>query len=161
MKKSTPLWCDDCRFVSFETRLEKPMLTLNDPNGFKNTTNVYAIHLELRMASPCQISTGKWKYVSPCLDVLGVPDQRTAYVKRQARPRWTYVRTSSVTPDLVIASKAISFNTVKPVCNDHLYNKIYFLWFIQQCVLMKTEGTNLLLITISAFWSSSRWPLAT
>ena len=22
-------------------------------------------------------------------------------------------------------------NTVKPVCNDHLYNKIYFLWFIQ------------------------------
>ena len=45
--------------------------------------------------------------------------------------------------------------------NDHLYNKIYFLWFIQQCVLMNTEGTNLLLITISAFWSSSRWPLAT
>ena len=26
---------------------------------------------------------------------------------------------------------------------------------------MKTEGTNLLLLTISAFWSSSRWPLAT
>ena len=25
---------------------------------------------------------------------------------------------------------------------------------------MKTEGTNLLLLTISAFWSSSRWPLA-
>ena len=22
-------------------------------------------------------------------------------------------------------------NTVKPVCNDHLYNKIYYLWFIQ------------------------------
>ena len=22
-------------------------------------------------------------------------------------------------------------STVKPVCNDHLYNKIYFLWFIQ------------------------------
>ena len=21
--------------------------------------------------------------------------------------------------------------TVKPVCNDHLYNKIYYLWFIQ------------------------------
>ena len=32
--------------------------------------------------------------------------------------------------------------TVKPVCNDHLYNKIYYLWFIQQCVFMKTEGTN-------------------
>ena len=26
---------------------------------------------------------------------------------------------------------------------------------------MKTECTNLLLLTISAFWSSSRWPLAT
>ena len=51
--------------------------------------------------------------------------------------------------------------TVKPVCNDHLYNKIYYLWFNQLCVLMKTEGTNLLLLTMSAFWSSSRWPLAT
>ena len=26
---------------------------------------------------------------------------------------------------------------------------------------MKTEGTSLLLLTMSAFWSSSRWPLAT
>ena len=26
---------------------------------------------------------------------------------------------------------------------------------------MKTEGTNLLLLTMSAFWSSSRWPRAT
>ena len=51
--------------------------------------------------------------------------------------------------------------TVKPVCNDHLYNKILYLWSIQWCVLMKTEGTNLLLLIISAFWSSSRWPLAT
>ena len=32
--------------------------------------------------------------------------------------------------------------TVKPVCNDHLYNEIYYLLFIQQCALMKTEGTN-------------------
>ena len=22
-------------------------------------------------------------------------------------------------------------NTVKPVCNDHLFDKIYYLWFIQ------------------------------
>ena len=22
-------------------------------------------------------------------------------------------------------------NTVKPVCNDHLYNKSYYLWFLQ------------------------------
>ena len=51
-------------------------------------------------------------------------------------------------------------DTVKPVCNDQLYNIIYYLWFIQLCVLMKTEGTNLLLLTISAFWSSSRWPRA-
>ena len=52
-------------------------------------------------------------------------------------------------------------DTVKPVCNDHLYNKMYYLWFIQSCVLVKTEGTNLLVLTISAFCSSSRWPLAT
>ena len=51
--------------------------------------------------------------------------------------------------------------TVKPVCNDHLSNKIYYLLFIQWCVLMKTEGSNSLLLTISAFWSSSRWPMAT
>ena len=51
--------------------------------------------------------------------------------------------------------------TVNPVCNDHFYNYIHYQRFIQQCVLMKTEGINLLLLTISAFWSSSRWPLAT
>ena len=39
--------------------------------------------------------------------------------------------------------------TVKLVCNDRLYNTIYYLWFIEQCVLMKTEGTNSLLLTIS------------
>ena len=42
---------------------------------------------------------------------------------------------------------------VKPVYNDDFYNKIYHLWFIQWCVLMKAEGTNLLLLTISAFRS--------
>ena len=26
------------------------------------------------------------------------------------------------------------FYTVKPVCNDHLYNKIFYLWYIQYCV---------------------------
>ena len=50
---------------------------------------------------------------------------------------------------------------MKPVCNDHLYYEIYYLWFIQWYVLMMTEGTNLLLLPISAFWGSSRWPLAT
>ena len=28
-------------------------------------------------------------------------------------------------------SDAYDFNTMKPVCDDHLYNKIYYLWFIQ------------------------------
>ena len=51
-------------------------------------------------------------------------------------------------------------NTLKPVCNDHIYNKMNYMWFIQLCVLMVREGTNLLVLTISAFWSSSRWPLA-
>ena len=99
MKKSTPFWCEDCRFVCFETGLGKLMLTLNDPNGLKNTTIVYSIHLELRMASSCRISAGKLKYVNPCLDFLGIPDQRTAYVERQVRLWWTYIRRSSVTPD--------------------------------------------------------------
>ena len=48
------------------------------------------------------------------------------------------------------SSLSMILTTVKPVCNDHLCNKIYYLWFIEQWVLMKTEGTNL---TISAFWS--------
>ena len=43
-----------------------------------------------------------------------------------------------------------TYCTVTPVCNDHLYNKIFYLWFIQYCVLMKAECTNLLLLTISA-----------
>ena len=25
----------------------------------------------------------------------------------------------------------VDMNTVKPVYNDHLYNEIYYLWFIQ------------------------------
>ena len=54
----------------------------------------------------------------------------------------------------------IKGNTVKCFCNDHLYDKTYYLWFIQYCVLMKTECTYLLLLTISAFWSSlgGPWP---
>ena len=26
------------------------------------------------------------------------------------------------------------YPTVKPVCYDQLYNKLYYLWFIQQCI---------------------------
>ena len=73
------------------------------PEWFENTTNVYSIYLELQMALPCQISAGKWKYANPYQDFLGMPDQRTAYVKRQVRRGRTYVRRSSVTPDLVTA----------------------------------------------------------
>ena len=43
---------------------------------------------------------------------------------------------------------------MKPVYNDDFYNKMYHLWFIQQCVLMKADGTNLLLLTFSAFWNN-------
>ena len=25
----------------------------------------------------------------------------------------------------------LALSTVKPVCNDHFYDKIYYLWFIQ------------------------------
>ena len=69
--------------------------------------------------------------------------------------------TTILVPYLKDQLQQLHWNTVKPVCNGHLYNNIYYLWFIQQCVLMKTEGINLLLLTISAFWSSYRWPLAT
>ena len=69
-KKSKTLWYADCRVVCIETGLGKPMLTLKDPNGLKNTTNIYSIHLALRKALPCQINTGKRKYVNPCLPPL-------------------------------------------------------------------------------------------
>ena len=72
------------------------------------------------------------------------------------RPLWVWVSFVSSKSDWVWYHAI-----VKPVCNDHLHNKIYCPWFIQQCVLMKTVGTNSLFLTISAFWSSSRWPLAT
>ena len=55
---------------------------------------------------------------------------------------------------LSVCPKMVSY-TVKPVCNDHLSNEIYYLWFIQSCVLMKTDGT-IDFLTISAFWNTSR-----
>ena len=47
--------------------------------------------------------------------------------------------------------------SVTTTCVKILLSVIFF----QYCVLMKTEGINLLLLAISALWSSSRWPLAT
>ena len=75
-------------------------------------------------------------------------------------------RDGEIPPKLKLSPKILEkvgagkmvYNTVKPVCNDHLYDKIYYLWFIQWCVLVMTEGTILLVLTTSAFWSSSRWP---
>ena len=32
---------------------------------------------------------------------------------------------------LSILGFKLIYVTVKPVCNDHLYNNIYYLWFIQ------------------------------
>ena len=40
------------------------------------------------------MSTHVWMF-------FDIPDQRTAYVKRQVGPEWKYVRRPSVTPDLV------------------------------------------------------------
>ena len=57
------------------------------PESLKNTTNVYSIHLQLWMALPCQTNARKWKYVNPCQDFLGIPDQSTAYVKRASATR--------------------------------------------------------------------------
>ena len=80
------------------------------PGAQLDLASPYAVPRTRRTESPTSLNyaklcvelnytgTGKWKYVNPCLDFLGIPDQRTAYVKRQARPRWTYVRRSSVTP---------------------------------------------------------------
>ena len=113
------------------------MLTLNDPNGLKNGTNVYSINLELRMALPWQTSTGKWKYVNPDLDFLGIPDQSTAYVKRQARPGWTYVRRSSVTPDLIIPC-VIDCDTINITytkrMGTHSVWRLSFLWSFMVCL---------------------------
>ena len=36
-----------------------------------------------------------------------------------------------LTDALVMACDVHDRNKVKPVCNDHLYYKIYYLWFIQ------------------------------
>ena len=50
---------------------------------------------------------------------------------------WIYMKKSETAMDMEKAKKIIIIIiiiiiiTVKPVCNDHLYNKIYYLWFIQ------------------------------
>ena len=43
----------------------------------------------------------------------------------------------------------------------YVYMYVYAYMYAYMYTVMKTEGTNLLVLTMSAFWSSSRWPLAT
>ena len=69
------------------------------------------------MALACENSAGKWKYVNSCLDFLG-----TAYVKRQARPEWTYARRSSVTPNLIIWCW-LSFANMIVILNSIYFHK--------------------------------------
>ena len=54
-----------------------------DPDVFNNTTHISLKDPWLWLAFPCQINAGKWKYVNPCVDFLGITDQRTAYLKRR------------------------------------------------------------------------------
>ena len=41
------------------------------------------------------------------------------------------LKTNSPISEIESQPEASSYGTVKPVCNDHLYNEIYYLWFIQ------------------------------
>ena len=54
------------------------------PEWFKKYHKCLFYPYHPRMALPCQISTGK--YVNPCLDSLGIPDQRTAYANGKCDP---------------------------------------------------------------------------
>ena len=38
---------------------------------------------------------------------------------------------SNLTQELDFMTKTAKSFTVKPICNDHLYNKGYYVWFIQ------------------------------
>ena len=97
---------------------------------------------------------------SPCLYQIWWGD--LGYVWQGWSTKKAYILEITFDSDILIYNRRYwKTCTVKPVCNDNLHEKNYCLWFIQQCVLMKTAGTNSLLLTISAFWSSSRWTLAT
>ena len=43
----------------------------------------------------------------------------------------TSLETPLITPRGALMTKIRLKNTVKPVWNDHLYDKIYYLWLIQ------------------------------
>ena len=41
------------------------------------------------------------------------------------------LKTKSPISEIESQPEASSYGTVKPICNDHLYNGIHYLWFIQ------------------------------
>ena len=40
-------------------------------------------------------------------------------------------RQPEVPGEATVCSASVKDSTVKPVCNDHLYNEIYYMWLIQ------------------------------
>ena len=42
-----------------------------------------------------------------------------------------YFQMSPLTNEFTSEVHSPKWSTVKPLCNDHLYNNIYYLWFIQ------------------------------
>ena len=50
---------------------------------------------------------------------------------RISETRNSLIVSYSITRNLYECPSAVTMkDTVKPVCNDHLYNEIYYLWFI-------------------------------
>ena len=43
---------------------------------------------------------------------------------------YTFVDNKIDTKTIMVEGFDSFFTTVRPVCNDHLYNKIYYLWVI-------------------------------
>ena len=62
---------------------------------------------------------------------------------------------------ILIASMYVYDYTVKPVCNDHLSNKIYYLWFFSVMCFNKNWWYQFTRANNFCLWSSSRWPVAT
>ena len=77
--KNTSLWCEDCRFVCFETGLGKPMLTLNDPNGLKKCHE--CLFYPSRTVNGIVLSNKRWK-VKICQSMSRLSRYtRSTYVK--------------------------------------------------------------------------------
>ena len=98
-RKGRHFWCEGCRFGCFETGLGEVHADPESPERFQKYHN--CLFYPPRTANDIHLPNQRRKvkrYVNPCLDFLGIPDQRTAYAKRQVRPGWTYVRRSMSPP---------------------------------------------------------------